>query len=403
MKKENMKSPEAVLLRQKAEVQFKKKQSEKAVPLTETDTKKFIYELEVHQIELEMQNDELRRAQLELESARDKYSDLYEFAPDGYITIDEKGMIREANLTAASLLGVERRYLIGRRFSGFIIRDDKDIYNFHHQKLFETESFRSYELRLVNKGWQEFFAQLDCIIIEEKLSNRLMVRAVITDISERKSTEDKLNMLLKEKEILLKEVHHRVKNNFSVVSSLLYLQSNRIQDKKAQEIFLISWDRILSMALIHEKLYQSSNLISINFADYIKKLSNDLFHTYDIDQGKVTLLTEVDEVALGVDQAIPCGLIVNELISNALKYGFPKDNQARGQIKISLHIKNENQVELVIFDNGVGLPKDFDIQTAKSLGLQLVTMLAQGQLKGKMSLDLTEGTKFQINFPLKPE
>ena len=216
-------------------------------------------------------------------------------------------------------------------------------------------------------------------------------------IDELKRVEEQLKGLLKEKEVLIKEVYHRVKNNFATISSLIYLQSKQIKDEQAHETFLHCRDRIKSMSLIHERLYQSNDLANINFAEYIKTLAVQLFRLYCTNPAKVSLVTEFEDVLLGIDQAIPCGLIVNELITNSLKYGFSESWQGKGEIKLVLREKKDKKIELIVSYNGVGLPSKFDIDKSESLGLQLVNTLVD-QLQGKSKLDRSNGTEFQITF-----
>jgi two-component sensor histidine kinase/PAS domain-containing protein len=222
--------------------------------------------------------------------------------------------------------------------------------------------------------------------------------AVFDDISKRKRAEIALKSLLKEKEVLIREIHHRVKNNFAVVHSLLNLQARDIHDKDTKAMFMKSRDRIKSMALIHERLYQAHDLSHINFAEYIRTLAADLYQAYGTDPARVSLVTEADDIDLNIDKMIPCGLIVNELISNALKYGFPPSRPGPGQIKVALHKIGGNEIELAVTDNGIGLPKDFDIRKTQSLGLQIIIMLAEDQLGGKLSVSGQGGAKFQIRF-----
>ena len=236
------------------------------------------------------------------------------------------------------------------------------------------------------------------VILEIRVKKR--TRKLRKEITARKQAEEKLKSLLKEKEVLIKEVHHRVKNNFAVVSSLLGLQSRDIDDTEVKTMFMQSRDRINSMALLHERLYQSQDLTHINFSEYIRTLVDDLFNAYETDPVKISFITEVDDIILDVDKVLPCGLIVNELISNALKYGFPKSRTDKGQIKVSFHKINEDEIELTVMDNGVGLPDDFDIAKTKSLGLQIVSMMAEGQLDGKLKVSGNSGATFQIQFVL---
>lgn len=229
-----------------------------------------------------------------------------------------------------------------------------------------------------------------------------MVGDILANALERKRVEEQLNASLREKEVLLKEIHHRVKNNMQVISSLLNLQSSRIQNKEIFEMFKESQDRIRSMSLIHERLYQSGDLARIDFSHYIQNLANHLFQSYRIDPDAVSLKTNVGDVSLDINKAIPCGLIINELVSNSLKYAFPqvkgkdKKKTQKGEIHISLS-SDDGQVRLIIQDNGVGLPEDLDIETADSFGLQLVTALV-AQLNGKIEIKKKPGATYQIIF-----
>lgn len=219
--------------------------------------------------------------------------------------------------------------------------------------------------------------------------------ALQTEIIERKQAEEKIKASLKEKEVLLKEIHHRVKNNLQIISSLLKLQSRSIKDKQTLDIFNESQSRIRTMALIHENLYQSHDLSKINFADYVHKLAANLFRSYEVHSSKVKQVINVDNVFLEIDVAVPCGLIINELISNSLKYAFP-DNTV-GEVRIELQSNKEYGYTLFVSDNGVGLPKNLDIQNTKTLGLQLVNNLVE-QLEGSVTINGDYGTKFIITF-----
>ncbi|MDZ7270913.1 MAG: PAS domain-containing protein [candidate division KSB1 bacterium] len=215
------------------------------------------------------------------------------------------------------------------------------------------------------------------------------------DVTERNRAMEKLTASLKEKEVLLKEIHHRVKNNMQVISSMLRLQAGYIQDPQALELFQESQNRVKSMALIHEKLYQSQDLARIDFADYLRNLTSHLFRSYS-GRPDVTLNVEVGDVHLSVETGIPCGLIVNELVSNALKHAFPGGRS--GQITVSLQRNNGTYV-LSVKDDGVGFPKDVDFRNTPSLGLQLVNTLTT-QLEGSVELISNGvGTEFRIQFP----
>jgi two-component sensor histidine kinase len=203
-----------------------------------------------------------------------------------------------------------------------------------------------------------------------------------------------LTELNQQKEMLLKEIHHRVKNNLMIISSLLNLQSRYIKDKESQEIFKESQNRAQSMALIHQRLYQSTDLKNIDFKEYITTLANDLYRTYVDDTSRVSLTLNIDECRIDINTAIPLGLILNELITNSMKHAFPGNE--KGTINIDFK-KNDDKYILIVSDDGVGFPEDLDYQKTDSLGLQLVNNLTD-QISGELELDTTRGTTFKITF-----
>jgi two-component sensor histidine kinase len=220
------------------------------------------------------------------------------------------------------------------------------------------------------------------------------------DISERKSAEEKVMASLKEKEILLKEIHHRVKNNLQIISSLLNLQSEYITDKASKELFYDSLNRIRSMALIHERLYQSKNFSKINVLDYIKDVTNYLLRTYKNNQREIKVELGVENLSISIEYAIPLGLLINEVVSNSLKYAF--NGLQSGLITISMRNGGGGNYELLLKDNGTGIPEQIDFRNTKSLGLQLVNNLVE-QLDGNIELERKSGTQFIIKFDLNEQ
>ncbi|MBE9227501.1 PAS domain S-box protein [Phormidium sp. LEGE 05292] len=217
----------------------------------------------------------------------------------------------------------------------------------------------------------------------------------VTDITERKQADDKIRASLKEKEVLLREIHHRVKNNLQVIYSLLNLQSKYIQEESILEIFKDCKNRVRAMAMIHEQLYVSKDMSQIQLNYYIKNLAQELFRSYKLPASLITLHTELDEnIFLDPDLAISCGLIINELISNCLKYAFPQGR--KGSVQVTAKLDSENKLALIISDDGVGLPQDFSLETFKHLGLKIVKVLSQ-QINGEFNYESTnKGTEFKI-------
>jgi two-component sensor histidine kinase len=219
---------------------------------------------------------------------------------------------------------------------------------------------------------------------------------VYRDITERKRNEEQLKTSLQEKDLLLKEIHHRVKNNLLVVSNLLELQSHYAEDERVSLLLSESQNRVHSMALIHEKLYQSTELSQINFADYLTDLTQTLSASYIADAQNIELILTLEPVWLNIETANPCGLIVNELISNSLKHGFPDGRE--GKIGLELRKRKDNdQITLEIKDNGVGLPPNFDPSKVKPLGMELILTLTE-QIQGELSITNSEGATFQLTF-----
>jgi len=251
---------------------------------------------------------------------------------------------------------------------------------------------RKYGLEALERTKEE----LERRVIERTAALSKVNEDLRNEITERKRAEEKINISLQEKVVLLREIHHRVKNNLQVISSLLNLQSGYIEDKKSLEIFRESQTRVRSMALIHEKLYQSKDLNKIEFSEYIESLIKDLFKSYNIESSRITLKSKMEGIYFEIDTAILCGLIINELVSNSLKHAFPENR--KGEIYIELNQNSvNNKYTLIIKDNGIGFPSNVDFRKTESLGLQLVTTLSE-QLGGTIELNKNGFTEFKIEF-----
>ncbi|MEH1913638.1 PAS domain S-box protein [Nostoc sp.] len=265
---------------------------------------------------------------------------------------------------------------------------DEIVQEVNHKSWWSREI--EYATRKGNFFWGNLAAQQ--ITVAGKAVN--LVR--LSDISERKKAVEQIQRSLEEKETLLKEIHHRVKNNLQIISSLLRMQSRRSGDETTLMLFKESQDRVQSMALIHEQLYQSADIYEINFDNYIKSLTDSLFRSYGISQKDIVPNIEMNGIKLPLDTAIPCGLIINELVSNCLKYAFPE--QKKGNITISLEQSSENQLILAVKDTGVGILETLDWENNDSLGLRIVKNLVK-QLKGNIFLECDRGTSFYMYFP----
>jgi PAS domain S-box-containing protein len=307
------------------------------------------------------------------------------------------GIFAYTNPKFDQMFGYEPGELIGRNVSLVNYKDENTTPEEVTQQITSTilqQGEASYEIHNLKKDGTGFWCQATASVFDHPEYGTVLV-AVQQDITEHKLAEEKIKTSLKEKEVLLKEIHHRVKNNLGIVSSLLQMQCRRTQDPQATAILRDSQNRIASIALVHEKLYRSSDLANIHFAQYIPDLTTHLFDSYNVSSNYIKLNIQVDNTSLDIETAIPCGLIINELVSNALKYAFP-DNRT-GEIQVSLHQLNEYEFVLSIRDNGIGLPADFDRKKVKTLGLTLIQGLVK-QLSGSIEINSHQGTEFKIQF-----
>jgi PAS domain S-box-containing protein len=320
--------------------------------------------------------------------------------------------ILDNSSTVVFLKDMEGRYImVNRRYEELFHVTRQTVVGKSDYNIFPREHadrFRQHDLLALEKGGpfeiEEFVPHDDGLHVYISVKFPLFttegkpyaVCGIATDITERKRAEEKIEASLKEKEILLREIHHRVKNNMQIISSLLELTSETTKDKKYMDMFRESQNRIDSMSLIHEKLYRSRDLAKIELNEYIRDLANALFQSRGVKTGTIVLNLNIENVQLGINHAIPFGLIINELITNSLKYAFPGDR--KGEIKVSLHLMDENTIELIVSDNGVGIPYDVDFRKTGSLGLRLVTILVENQLKGNIDMDRSKGTEFNIKF-----
>ncbi|PSB14491.1 hypothetical protein C7B61_04360 [filamentous cyanobacterium CCP1] len=251
-----------------------------------------------------------------------------------------------------------------------------------------------YRMKHRNGTWQ-YFQCRETLFARTADGTPKQILGAAVDVTDRKLIQQ-LQFALKEKEVLLKEVHHRVKNNLQIIYSLLRLQQRRLKDEKAIDTLLDSQNRIKAIALIHEKLYRSENLSDVDLPHYITHIATGLFGVYRVNSEWVRLETQIEPIPLDIDTAILCGLIVNELVSNSLKYAFPADQT--GKICIKIYLKNDELVQLHVNDNGVGFPTDFDPADSNSLGLKLVMDLVE-QLEGTLVSATQQGAEFKVSFP----
>ncbi len=333
-----------------------------------------------------------------LKANLDKQVAVYNAIPDAiFLTDGNTGLIEEVNRKASEQYGysdVELKTMKGSELSSLPTQNDSTNSD---NELISGEQFHK------KKNGTLFPVEISSSTFE--LSQLKKVITVARDITERKKAEDLLLATLKEKEILLREVHHRVKNNLQVVSSLLNLQANKIDNKTIKETLEQSRNRIRSIALVHEKLYQTGNYAEINLKEYSGSLLAELFRAYLTDQKKIQIHTEIENVNIPLIYAIPCGLILNEIISNSLKYAFPTNYifEPRPEIFITVKSLPDKKLQISAGDNGIGLPNDIQFTDSSSLGLYLIRILATEQLDGEIEVDNKKGTIFTITFNPYPK
>ncbi len=321
---------------------------------------------------------ELKEQMQLLQVDEERFRHLIETHADGVLVVDGHGVVLLANSMASFLLSRTREELVGKIFGTPL-----------------QVGVNNSEIHLLSREREALVAEMR--FVETKWDDETVSILSLRDITERKIAEEKTREMLREKEVLLKEVHHRVKNNLQLIISLLNMQERRLSEEtNVRDLFAITQNRIRSMALIHERLYKNESLAQVDFAVYIRTLVNELFSLYAQDPGRVALQLSLQDAKLDIDTAVPCGLIVNELVTNALKYAFPGDRQ--GTIGIDL-TQDESGLILKVVDDGVGIPSGFDIDRNDSMGLRLVQILTN-QLQGEWTFDSNaQGTQVAIVMP----
>jgi len=334
-----------------------------------------------------------------LRQAESRFRGLLEAAPDGIVVVDSTGRIVIVNSQTERMFGYARQQLIGEPIEILVPDRFRDVHIADRDAYLGDPRTRPMGAGRALTGRKrdgtEFPIEISLSPLRTESEN--LVMSIVRDISERRRAEELLQASLREKEALLKEIHHRVKNNLQVTSSLLRLQAGTIEDARVREVFEQTQSRIRSMALVHEKLYQSSNLAQIDFGDYIRSLAALLFQSCGVDENHIRLDVGGDDVLLTIETAVPCGLIVNEVLSNALKHAFPGNGYGR----IHVHLTNleDGGRELTIRDDGVGLPDELDVEQGETLGLRLVRALVQ-QINGRIAVERrAPGAKFTITVP----
>lgn len=319
-----------------------------------------------------------------IRKSRRKYKTIFQNTGTAMAIHEEDNVISLVNSEFEKLSGYKKKEIEGKKsWKDFFNPDDIKKMNEHRAfRENNPDMPQSHEFKFQDKNGE---IKNVCVTLTTIPLNKQVLISYLDITQLRKSFE--------ENEILIREIHHRVKNNFQIIDSLLNLQSSYIQNKEYKDIFMESKDRIKSMAMIHEGLYNSNNLARINFSDYLQKLLNGLFQSYGVDKSIIKLKLNADAILLGIDTAVPLGLLINELVTNSLKYAFPK---GEGEIIVEFTAE-DGCLTLIVEDNGIGLPPDDEINRSNTLGMQLIFSLVQ-QLEANIKIDRKYGTKFIIAF-----
>ena len=307
---------------------------------------------------------------------------------------DADGRISMMNVTGTRNFGLRPEDVAGKSLYDFFPYD-AHVFVERARQIFQSGAGLEFEDEVpLPSGNRWFYSNLQPVKDPDGVV--IAVQTISQDITERKQAEEKIKRSLAEKVVLLREIHHRVKNNLQIISSLLNLQAEYIKDKKSLVLFKESIGRIKAMAILHEKLYLSEDLGRIDFAEYIRSLLSSLMQSYEEKSRSVSLRRDVENITKNIDKAIPCGLIINELVTNSLKHAFP--GERKGEILIEASSNEDNLATLTVSDNGIGFPEGIDIRNTESLGMQLVITLVN-QLEGTIELVERTGTMFRIIFP----
>ena len=338
---------------------------------------------------------ERKKAEKQIKRSEAYYRTIFENTGTATVIIEEDTTISLVNAEFEKLYGYSKEEIEGKKsWREFVAPDYKDkIEEYHNLRRINPKlAPRNYEFKFVDR----YGNIKDLITTVAIIPGTKKSLISLLDITDNKIAENKIKESLMEKEVLLREIHHRVKNNLQIISSLLNLQTRCVEGEETINVLKESQNRVKTMAMVHEKLYQSEDLKDVNFKEYIENLVSDLFYSYGVKKGTIDLQIDADDIKMDIDTAIPCGLIINELVTNSLKYAFPGSND-KDIVKVGFKRLQKNKLKLFISDNGVGLPENLDVENVETLGLKMVTILVN-QLKGTLEVYRIGGTEFKIIF-----
>jgi PAS domain S-box-containing protein len=338
-----------------------------------------------------------KQAEASLRASAETYRSILNASPDDITITDLEGRIFMVSPAALSMFGIGAEEVAQRHsILEFIVPEDRARALATLAQKFQGVKTGPTEYRGLHRDGHVFDIEVNSEFIQDAEGKPSSIVFVVRDVTERKRADNLIRASLREKESLLKEVHHRVKNNLQVISSLLRLEAGRSEHGATKSVLQEMQGRIRSMALLHETLYRTDNFGEIDLAFYFKQLAAQVFRSLGSRSGAIALQLNLTPVQMEIDRAIPCGLIANELLSNSLKHGFP--DGGTGEVRIELQpVEGERRFRLVVSDTGVGLPADFELRQTQSLGLQLVSDLV-GQIDGTLEIGRGPGAVFSVTF-----
>jgi len=320
-------------------------------------------------------------------------------AANGIVITDREGVILWSNPAFSRLTGYAEEEVIGR--TPRIVKSGVHPAEFYASLWNTITSGEVWQGEVTNRRKDGSLYAEEMTITPVRNSFAVITNfiAIKQDVSGRKKAEEDLRRSLHEKEILLREIHHRVKNNFQIIVSLINLQSHPIEEKGTRGIFRDIINRIRAMALVHERLYGSNNITSIDMGKYAGTLASEILRSFNTDSMKINIGFELEQVILGIDQAVPCGLIINEILTNSFKHAFPPDFTGKRRITFKMRMRDVKTAEIQIGDNGIGLPAGTDFRNTESFGMRLIAILEE-QIGGTIEQFTTTGTHYRIRFPI---
>ena len=352
-------------------------------------------------VEVTLEITQRKQAEEALKASEAKYKTLIQTSPAAVTVTDVAGKITYVSQQTLKLHGFDKEEdLIGKEFFDLIAPESRAQAIIYLRKTMKEGITRNLEYTLLRKNEERFIGEIDTAVIPDDYGKPISFIATTRDITQRKLIQDQLEASIREKEFLLQEIHHRVKNNLQVISSILDMSSLRTEDPCAQDLIENARSKIQTMAFIHSQLYRSERFDQIEMGEHIGELVRYLKTVYAAGKD-IRFHIDISEVYLSLTQAIPCALVLNELVSNAFKHAFKRKRS--GNIVIAMEVSAGNTAVINVKDDGAGVPKDFEINSTETLGLKLVRNLVERQLKGKIHLKRKKYTEFHIAFPLHVE